>query len=64
MDKHLFINIAENDCPSLLKDISNIKFPQLKKLVLFRNNIETVEGLLRMDLPAIESFYISKKLLT
>ena len=42
------------------QDIKNIDFPILRYLYLSYNQIETIEGISRVNLPALEEIYLSK----
>lgn len=44
----------ENYEPSLLKHINTIKFPYLRKLHIWANNIESLEELSRTWIPNLE----------
>ena len=47
-------------CPKMIKDISEVKFPYLYEISLSGNNIESIEGLSRIDMPLISQVYLSK----
>jgi hypothetical protein len=45
--------IDRNRRPQILKEISRIQFPNLTTLVLFGNNIESLEGFSEVYMPVI-----------
>ena len=51
-------NIADTHSFTL-RVISEIKFPNLKEIRLFDNKMETIEGLHRISMPALQDLYIS-----
>ena len=58
MDRFAFHNSDQNHS-SILKDISKIRFPNLKSLSVFNCKIETIEGFAKVFTPTIESVNLS-----
>ena len=50
---------GENDHKSILKEISNICFPQLKTLYIYGNGIESIEELSQISMPNLELLSLS-----
>ena len=50
------------DCKrkTIIKDISEIKFCQMKEIAILRNNIESVEQLSRIWMPVLANINIGK----
>ena len=44
---------------AILREIQHISFPILKKIDLWRNQIESIEELCRMDMPVLEYLNLS-----
>ena len=47
-------NIGTGANPEIIKDISTIKFNELLALNLSQNNIESIEGLCRLEMPTLK----------
>lgn len=47
------MKIDSNEHEGILKVISHIQFPQLRDIYLFSNNIESIEGLHWLRMPAL-----------
>ena len=63
---HMYIwgHTANNQEPAILRQIQHVSFPNLQKIYLSGNGIESIEVLARTDLPAIISLSICKQQLT
>ena len=46
-----FNKIDRNYQPRIMRDIENILFPNLKKIILYFNNLESVEAFHRVYMP-------------
>ncbi len=61
--------LSYNMQPSILRDISNVKFPCLIKLYIWENNITSLEALQLLDAPFLQelnlgTFWLIKKKMT
>ena len=54
------MNNLDVDEKQIIRQISHIQFPCLQLLSLYKNNIESVEGLARVELSNMNSFGIGK----
>ena len=45
--------IGKDYSPQILKEISSIEFPNLSKLIIYENILESIESLHRIFLPAL-----------
>ena len=52
-------DLDENSLPKILRQIKEVKFPNLQDIFLIGNLIESVEGLNRIHLPKLENLFIS-----
>ena len=52
--------IENNSRASLLKELSHIHFPNLIYLGIWRNQIESLEGIIRVDMPNMEDLQLGK----
>jgi hypothetical protein len=52
-------DLESNYRSTLLKDIHQIRFPCIIELAVWGNNIVSVEGMLRIDMPHIQKIYLS-----
>ena len=50
---------GEKKGATILKDISEIRFPHLRVISITRNNISTIEGLNRIFLPELKDIFLS-----
>ena len=48
-----------NHFPTILREIKEVRFPDLKQICLSKNSLESVEGLNKIRLPKLEKFWIS-----
>ena len=62
--RYCFGGADENHRPSILKEVSSIRFPALKDLHLSFNSIESVEGIQWMLLESLQLLVISKRGIT
>ena len=54
----LFLGL--NELSTIIKEISQIAFPDLKELSLHQNKISSIEGLSRINMPLLRSLGFSK----
>ena len=50
--------LALNKCPTIVKEVMEVIFPHLFLLKLSGNEIESIEGLNRIYMPALEQLWI------
>ena len=55
----LKFNQGNNQCKTILRSISGIKFSQLKEIFIYRNSIESIEGFSRIYMPELKHASIS-----
>ena len=54
LDRYVFLYAGDNECPTILMEIRQVMFPNLSKMYLQNNNIESLEGFSRVYLPELK----------
>ena len=52
--------VEDGKNPKVLKSIEHIGFPNLKLMCLYRNNLESIEGLNQINMPLMESLGVGQ----
>ena len=55
-------NIGSNEYPLILNELSPIMFPQLLGIILLGNQIESIEGIAKIWMPALQYLDLRKNL--
>ena len=53
------LNLDDNKHPQILKDIKLIRFPNLRFFRPTGNEISSIEGIYKLDMPSLEEIFLS-----